>query len=87
LLQSGEELVLVGAHLLAHPSDAAKCEKREAQATVVRNYADQIVASRQMLSNGQVQVHLLMLGDMNDYDTTPVDAAYDSPISQYEVLP
>jgi hypothetical protein len=38
---NGYKIALVGAHLLAFPTDSTRCSEREAQATVLRGIIDQ----------------------------------------------
>jgi len=66
-------LFWIGAHLLAIPNDPARCSQREAQGSVLRQLANQ-----QAVPNGY---HVVMLGDLNDYDPSVIDAAGDVPIS------
>lgn len=67
-----KDVLLVGAHLLAHPDDKVRCLKREAQACVIRD----IVA--QHGSNSEV----IVMGDMNDFSSTVPDAQDSKPISR-----
>jgi len=57
-------LSLIGLHFLAFPDDLARCVQREAQATVIQQL------SKQFSSN-----HLIILGDMNDFDPSVEDAS------------
>jgi len=66
-------LVLIGAHLIAIPDDKARCSQREAQAKVLQKLAKAEAIDKKN--------YLVMLGDLNDYDPTFLDANNDVPIS------
>jgi exonuclease III len=66
-------VLLVGAHLLAHPTDPLRCVKREAQA---QNLIGEIRAQL------HADEHLVVLGDLNDYDADLRDAAGSLPTSR-----
>ncbi|TPX56729.1 hypothetical protein PhCBS80983_g04336 [Powellomyces hirtus] len=70
-------MLVAGTHMIAYPDKPERCEKREAQATVL---ADTIRAH--LAENPSDQV--IVLGDFNDYDDEVLDAAgvIDTPISQ-----
>ena len=78
----GEELIMAGLHLLAHPDDQAVCVKREAQASVVRDFVRAQFADKPLQPSPTAR-HVIMLGDLNDYDGVMEDAAWDEPISTY----
>jgi len=65
-------LMLVGAHLLAFPDRTDRCAYREAQATVLQGII------RSGLESG---FHVVMTGDLNDYDTI-ADCCGNVPISK-----
>lgn len=69
---SGIVINLFSVHFLAIPDDEERCYKREAQATVMANY---------MKDNVKLTEHVIILGDMNDYDSTLQDINDDQPIS------
>lgn len=69
-------LTIFGLHLLAFPDDAIRCVQREAQATVIQQ-----LVSAAVLAGDSV----IVLGDMNDFDGTVLDASGNLPISS--VLP
>jgi len=66
-------LLLLGLHLLAHPTDPERCAKREAQ-------AQNLVA--ELRAQLREDEHLVILGDFNDFDETLEDAAGSQPISR-----
>jgi len=68
------------AHLLAFPTDPARCSQREAQAMVLENAIALELANEP--SQPGAKVHLIVLGDMNDYDGQLDDAASDVPVSR-----
>jgi len=57
-------LSLIGLHFLAFPDDLSRCVQREAQAKVIQEL------STEFNSN-----HLIILGDMNDFDPAIQDAS------------
>jgi len=69
-----QELVLIGAHLIAFPDVPDRCTQREAQATVLQNLAQKEAVDQDR--------HLILLGDFNDYDNSFLDAASDKAISR-----
>ena len=66
-------VALIGAHLLAFPTDPARCVQREAQAQVLQN----IVSS--YIEKGY---EIILLGDMNDFDAEVADINSCKPISR-----
>jgi endonuclease/exonuclease/phosphatase family metal-dependent hydrolase len=71
----GHRVVLVSAHLLAIPTDAERCAKREAQAVVLQraiaNYYWQ-----------HPSAEFIVMGDFNDYDAEVPDRNGHVPTSQ-----
>lgn len=66
-------LFLLGAHLLAIPTEPSRCAQREAQATVLAQLITNILAD---------PTHdLIVLGDMNDYDDAVPDSNNNAPTS------
>jgi exonuclease III len=65
-------VALIGAHLLAYPTDKTRCAEREAQAQVIQN------TIYDYIKRGY---ELIVLGDLNDYDTEIPDANSHKPIS------
>lgn len=72
-LVGGEELYLFGMHFLAFPTSASRCAQREAQATVIAELMQELVTT---------SAHVVVLGDMNDYDGQLEDSAGDVPNSR-----
>ncbi len=66
-------IAFIAAHLIAIPTDPARCAQREAQAQILQN----IVAS--YVKNNY---EIILLGDMNDYDGQVLDINEDKPTSQ-----
>jgi exonuclease III len=63
----------ISAHLIAIPTDPARCAQREAQAQVLQYIIyDYIVKGYE----------IILLGDMNDYDAEVLDINSDKPISK-----
>jgi len=69
----GTNVVLIGTHLLAFPTDKMRCAEREAQAQVLQN-----VIYKYFLENYEV----IVLGDFNDFDAEIMDANNNVPTSQ-----
>ena len=66
-------VAMIGAHLIAIPTDPARCVQREAQAQVLQNIVSSYV---------QKGYEIILLGDMNDYDAEILDVNSDKPISR-----
>ena len=66
-------IALISAHLIAIPTDPARCAQREAQAYVLQSVISEYI-------NKDYEV--ILLGDFNDYDDEIVDANNDKPISK-----
>lgn len=69
----GLPVALISAHLIAIPTDPARCSQREAQAQILQNI---------VLSYIQKGYEVILLGDMNDYDGEVLDINQDKPLSQ-----
>ena len=63
----------IAAHLIAIPTDPARCAQREAQAQVI-----QYVVYDYVMKGYEI----ILLGDMNDYDAEVLDVNADKPISK-----
>ena len=72
-LIGGLNILMVGAHLVAFPTDSARCAQREAQAQVLQNVVIEYV------NKGY---EIIILGDFNDFDGTVLDANNNKPTSQ-----
>ncbi|GAB5533799.1 MAG: hypothetical protein Rubg2KO_00480 [Rubricoccaceae bacterium] len=74
-LPLGDELVpvtLIGVHFLARPDDVERRDRREAQAEVIRQLAEQESAAGRQL---------ILLGDFNDFDESVLDRRSSTPIT------
>ena len=67
------KVALIGAHLLAIPTDPARCVQREAQAQVLQN-----IVSSYIIKGYEI----ILLGDMNDYDAELLDLNSNKPTSR-----
>ena len=67
---------LIGAHLLAIPTEPSRCASREAQASVLQ----ELIVS--LLKTGSSsEVDIILMGDLNDYDGVVLDSNKDIPTS------
>jgi exonuclease III len=66
-------VAMIGAHLLAIPTEPSRCVQREGQAQVLQN----IISS--YIQNGY---EVILMGDMNDYDNEVLDINSDKPTSR-----
>ncbi len=66
-------VAMIGAHLLAIPTDPSRCVQREAQAQVLQNIVSSYV---------QKGYEVILIGDMNDYDAEVLDLNSDKPTSR-----
>jgi exonuclease III len=70
---NGLKVAMIGAHLLAIPTDPARCVQREAQAQVLQNIVSSYI---------QTDYEIILLGDMNDFDAETPDINSDKPVSR-----
>ena len=70
---AGYKVALIGAHLLAIPTDPSRCVQREAQAQVLQNIVSSYI---------QKGYEIILTGDMNDYDAEVLDINSDNPNSR-----
>ena len=70
---SGMNIAFISAHLLAIPTDPARCVQREAQAQVLQN-----IVSSYIIKGYEI----ILLGDMNDYDAELLDLNSNKPTSR-----
>ena len=68
----GKNILFVGAHLIAFPTDSARCAQREAQAQILQHVV------YDYFTKGY---EILLLGDLNDFDAEIMDANNDKPTS------
>jgi exonuclease III len=66
-------VAMIGAHLLAIPTDPSRCVQREAQAQVLQNIVSSYI---------QKGYEVILIGDMNDYDAEVLDLNSDKPTSR-----
>jgi exonuclease III len=66
-------VAMIGAHLLAIPTDPSRCVQREAQAQVLQNIVSSYI---------QKGYEIILIGDMNDYDAEVLDLNLDKPTSR-----
>jgi len=71
-LIGGRNVAMIGAHLVAFPTDAARCAQREAQAQVLQNV---------VLDYVNKGYDIIITGDLNDFDGEVLDANSNKPIS------
>ena len=69
----GMNVAMIGAHLLAIPTDPSRCVQREGQAQVLQNIVSSYI---------QKGYEIILLGDMNDYDAEVLDINSDKPSSR-----
>jgi exonuclease III len=69
----GMNVAMIGAHLLAIPTDPSRCVQREGQAQVLQNIVSSYI---------QKGYEVILLGDMNDYDAEVLDLNSDKPSSR-----
>ncbi|MBU1049710.1 endonuclease/exonuclease/phosphatase family protein [Candidatus Bipolaricaulota bacterium] len=72
-----ETITFIGVHLLAYPDDLQRAVRREAQALIIGNLA------KDFLNAGH---QVVILGDINDFDSFVCDAAGNEPISCVDEL-
>jgi exonuclease III len=66
-------VAMIGAHLLAIPTEPSRCVQREAQAQVLQNVVSSYI---------QKGYEVILIGDMNDYDAEVLDLNSDKPTSR-----
>jgi exonuclease III len=66
-------VAFISAHLLAIPTDPARCAQREAQASVLQKVIYDYI---------QEDYEVIMIGDFNDYDNEIADINDNKPISR-----
>lgn len=69
---SSHKVAMIGVHLIAIPTDPARCAQREAQAKVIQNVVSSYV------NKGY---EIILIGDMNDYDDELLDINSNKPLS------
>lgn len=69
----GMKLAMIGAHFIAIPTDPARCAQREGQAQVLQYVVSDYIAKG---------YEIIVIGDMNDFDSEVLDMNNDKPISK-----
>jgi exonuclease III len=69
---NGLDIAFISAHLLAIPTDSARCAQREAQASVLQSVINDFI---------QNNYQVIMMGDFNDYDAEVLDMNSNKPTS------
>ena len=67
------QLLIVGAHLKARPTEPRSCAQREAQASVLAELVRQ--------EGFEAGRHVVLMGDLNDFDDEVPDAEGNAPTS------
>ena len=70
---NGLNIALIAAHLIAIPTDPARCSQREAQASILQTVIYDYISK---------DYEVIMLGDFNDYDAEVLDMNNNEPTSQ-----
>jgi hypothetical protein len=68
----GRNVLFVGIHLLAYPTDSTRCAEREAQAQIIQNLIVEYM---------EKDYEILVMGDFNDFDGEVLDANGNKPLS------
>lgn len=68
------DIAIIGAHLIAFPTDKSRCAKREAQASVLQTVIYEYVV--------QKGYEVVMMGDFNDFDEVILDMNSNIPNSK-----
>lgn len=68
----GRNVLFIGLHFLAYPTDHTRCAEREAQAQVIQNLIMNFVP---------LGYEVMVLGDFNDFDAEVLDANNNVPLS------
>lgn len=69
---NGIQIAMIGAHLIAFPTDKMRCSEREAQAQILQNVIFTYI------SKG---MEVIFLGDLNDFDAEVLDSNNNKPLS------
>jgi exonuclease III len=67
------DIAFISAHLIAIPTDSARCAQREAQASVLQSIIANYISR---------DYEVIMLGDFNDFDGEVLDVNNNKPTSQ-----
>jgi exonuclease III len=66
-------IAFIGLHLIAFPIDSVRCAQREAQAQVIQNVVYSYIKKN---------YEIIVLGDLNDFDSEVLDANNNKPLSR-----
>ncbi len=69
---NGIDIAVIGAHLLANPTDPTRCAEREAQASVLQ---------KKLYDYYNMDYEIIMIGDFNDFDAEILDVNNNTPTS------
>lgn len=69
---NGLNIAMIGAHLIAFPTDKMRCAEREAQAQILQNVIYGYVEKGS---------EIIFMGDLNDFDAEVLDANNNKPLS------
>ena len=73
---------LIGAHLLAIPTEPSRCASREAQASVLQELIVSLLGfPKGNAGSTEGEVGIILMGDLNDFDGTTLDSNSDMPTS------
>ena len=70
---ANRNIAFIGAHLLAIPDEPSRCVQREGQAQILQNIISSYIDK---------QYEIIVIGDMNDYDSEILDVNSNKPISR-----
>jgi exonuclease III len=65
-------IAMIGAHLVAFPTDSARCAQREAQAQILQNVIATYISKK---------IEVVVMGDFNDFDGEVLDSNNNKPLS------
>jgi exonuclease III len=68
----GKNVLFIGLHLLAYPTDHTRCAEREAQAQIIQGLIMDYIA---------LDYEVLVMGDFNDFDDETRDLNDNKPLS------
>jgi len=69
---NGLNIAMIGAHLVAFPTDPARCAQREAQAQILQNIISTFISKK---------IEVVVMGDFNDFDGEVLDSNNNKPLS------
>eukprot|EP00210_Caulerpa_lentillifera_P008139 g7773.t1 len=69
----GRKFAMIGLHLISRPTDSRRCNQREAQAQVIQDVMQRLIAAN---------FEVIVLGDLNDFSDVIPDIAGSVPTSR-----